>query len=174
MLSQLQSETEDRANTYQEQLKLAQDQVVDQQSLLTTVSHDKETLSRVVSQNKELKKNLSELQDAFILRTNQNAELADSLESETRRRRKLEEKCNGLTESLGIETQRITELSEELSALRRQQEEEEEEEEEEREREREETDASPLEEKSLREQSQLQVQKTLGWVYLVKDGWSAF
>ena len=161
MLSQLQSETEDRANTYQEQLKLAQDQVVDQQSLLTTVSHDKETLSRVVSQNKELKKNLSELQDAFILRTNQNAELADSLESETRRRRKLEEKCNGLTESLGIETQRITELSEELSALRRQQEEEEKEEEEEEEEEggeREETDASPLEEKSLREQSQLQVQ----------------
>ena len=163
MLSQLQSETEDRANTYQEQLKLAQDQVVDQQSLLTTVSHNKETLSRIVSQNKELKKNLSELQDAFILRTNQNAELADSLESETRQRRKLEEKCNRLTESLGSETQRITELSEELSALRRQEEEEEEEkeeeeEEEEEEGEREETDASPLEEKSLREQSQLQVQ----------------
>ena len=67
-----------------------------------------------------------------------------------------------MTESLGIETQRITELNEELNALRRQQEEEEEEkeeeeEEEEEEGEREETDASPLEEKSLREQSQLQV-----------------
>ena len=156
MLSQLQSETEERANNYEEQLKLAQDQVVDQQSLLTTVSHDKETLSRVVSQNKELKKNLGELQDAFVLRTNQNAELADSLETEGRRRQKLEEKCSQLTESLNIEAQRLSELTEELHSLKRQEEEREKEEEEEEEEE--ETDSPVSKHVSIDEQEQSQVQ----------------
>ncbi|XP_019855340.1 PREDICTED: golgin subfamily A member 2-like [Amphimedon queenslandica] len=159
MLSQLQSETEERANSYEEQLKLAQDQVVDQQSLLTTVSHDKETLSRVVSQNKELKKNLGELQDAFVLRTNQNAELADSLETETRRRQKLEEKCSQLTESLNMERQRLGELTEELHSLKRQEEEREKEEEEREEEEEEETDSPVSRHVVMDEQNQSQVQE---------------
>lgn len=157
MLSQLQSETEERANNYEEQLKLAQDQVVDQQSLLTTVSHDKETLSRVVSQNKELKKNLGELQDAFVLRTNQNAELADSLETETRRRQKLEEKCSQLTESINTERERLGELTEELHSLKRQEEEREKEKEEEEEEE-EETDSPISRHVAIDEQDQSQVQ----------------
>ena len=58
------------------------EQAVDQHSLLTTISQDKETVSRATAQNKQLKSHLSELQDAFIRLSHQNMELASDLETE--------------------------------------------------------------------------------------------
>ena len=57
-------------------------EVVDQQSLMTTISHDKETISRTATQNKDLKEQLSELQEAYVQKSNQNMDLASSLDSE--------------------------------------------------------------------------------------------
>lgn len=55
---------------------------VDSGSLLDTMSRDKEALSRAVGQNKELKTQLVELQDAFVKMSKQNMELATELETE--------------------------------------------------------------------------------------------
>ena len=55
---------------------------VDSQRLLDTMSQDKEALSRAVAQNKELKIQLEEIQEAFIRMSQQNMELATELESE--------------------------------------------------------------------------------------------
>lgn len=55
---------------------------VDSQSLLDTMSRDKEALSRSVGQNRELKTQLVELQDAFVKMSKQNMELATELETE--------------------------------------------------------------------------------------------
>lgn len=117
MLSQFQSEAEGKLVSLEEQLKVSQDKVVNQESLLSTVAHDKENLSRVVAQNKELKNNLAELQDAFVVRTNQNAELANSLETEIRIREKLEGKCTDLTERLTTENRKVLELMEQVNIL---------------------------------------------------------
>lgn len=55
---------------------------VDSRRLLDTMSRDKEALSRAVAQNKELKAQLVELQDAFVRLSEQNMQLATEVETE--------------------------------------------------------------------------------------------
>ena len=68
---------------------------VDTRGLLETISSDKEALSRAVSQNRELKTQLEELQEAFVRMSRGSMELASELESEryqlTRLRAQLQE-----------------------------------------------------------------------------------
>jgi chromosome segregation ATPase len=53
-----------------------------QKRLLEQMHNDKQTLSRAIQQNKELKDQLVELQDAFVSLTKQNAQLTNQLDSE--------------------------------------------------------------------------------------------
>ena len=55
---------------------------VDSQGLLDTISHDKEALSQAMAQNRELKAQLVELQDAFVRMSEQSMQLATDLETE--------------------------------------------------------------------------------------------
>ena len=55
---------------------------VDTQGLLDTVARDKEALSRAVGQNRTVKSQLVELQDAFVRMSEQNMQLATELETE--------------------------------------------------------------------------------------------
>ncbi len=107
-MSRLNEEQEERLCELDEELRRVKEEVVDQHGLLTTMHQDKETISRSVaspirpplptlsipslramSQNKELKANLLELQDAFVRLSQQNMELASALESERHRIREL-------------------------------------------------------------------------------------
>ena len=110
----MQAQSDDKIAKLEEKLKQAKDEKIDQQNLLSTISNDKETLSRAVSQNKELKKNIRELEEAFVYRTNQNAELMSSLETEQRKKEKLERKLEELENSLLLEQQRVAELMDEM------------------------------------------------------------
>lgn len=93
-------------------------EAVDQQKLLSTIAQDKATVSRfvvslscslhytdicrAVAQNKELKEQLTELQEAFVQQTHRNMELATDLESQQLKLRRLEQheaKSVALTES---------------------------------------------------------------------------
>ena len=76
------SEQEGQVLELELRLSRLSEQAVDQHSLLTTISQDKETVSRATAQNKQLKSHLSELQDAFIRLSHQNMELASDLETE--------------------------------------------------------------------------------------------
>ena len=58
------------------------DGAVDSRALLETMSRDKEALSRAVAQNRQLKTQLSELQDGFVRLSQQNMELASDLETQ--------------------------------------------------------------------------------------------
>ena len=104
-LSQLYSSSEDTVARLEGELSRVRGEVVDQQSLMATISQDKESISRAVAQNKDLKEQLAELQEAYVQKSHQNMELASSLDSEKYRGQKL--------------TQRLTEMEEELTEERR-------------------------------------------------------
>ena len=104
-LSQLHSSSEDTVTMLEEELSRVRGEVVDQQSLMATISQDKESISRAVAQNKDLKEQLAELQEAYVQKSHQNMELASSLDSEKYRGQKL--------------TQQLTEMEEELTEERR-------------------------------------------------------
>eukprot|EP00731_Ephydatia_muelleri_P023993 Em0016g264a len=94
-------------------LERLQEQVVDQKGLLTTISQDKETISRAMAQNKELKNHLAELQEAFVKQSHQSMELASELETAKRRWSQLEGQ-------LELGTQQRAHLENELESVKKQ------------------------------------------------------
>ena len=85
-MSQLQSQLEE-AERETERLR---ESSVDSRALMDTISQDKEALSRTVAQNRDLKRQLEELQDGFVRLSQQNMELASDLETERFRVSQLE------------------------------------------------------------------------------------
>ena len=85
-MSQLQSQLEE-AERETERLR---ESSVDSRALMDTISQDKEALSRTVTQNREMKRQLEELQDGFVRLSQQNMELASDLETERFRVNQLE------------------------------------------------------------------------------------
>ncbi len=81
-LSELYTSSEDSITRLEGELTRARGEVVDQHSLITSISQDKESISRAVAQNKDLKEQLAELQEAFVHKSQQNMELATALESQ--------------------------------------------------------------------------------------------
>jgi len=69
-----------------EELKLSMNDLtsesVDKSSLLTQLQSDKETISRALQQNKQLKEQLEELQEGFVKMSNNSLDLTSKLESE--------------------------------------------------------------------------------------------
>lgn len=112
------AESEDKVIKLESELNRIKGEVVDQQTLLSTIAQDKETISRAVTQNKELKERLAELQDAFVQQSHQNMELASTLDTEKRRRERLEGQCQDLERGLTSERTRVAQLVDELEETR--------------------------------------------------------
>ena len=117
-LSQLYSSSEDTVARLEGELSRVRGEVVDQQSLMATVSQDKESISRAVAQNKDLKEQLGELQEAYVQKSHQNVELASSLDSEKYRGQKLTQRLTEMEEELTEERQRGGETVKELEVLK--------------------------------------------------------
>jgi chromosome segregation ATPase len=81
-LSQSVEWLEHRAGEAERESLRLREAAVDSQSLLDTISHDKEALSQAMAQNRELKSQLVELQDAFVRMSEQSMQLATDLETE--------------------------------------------------------------------------------------------
>ena len=58
------------------------DEAVDRESVLQNMQSDKTALSRAMAQNKQLKQQLSELQNGFVKMSNDNMEMMSGLTSE--------------------------------------------------------------------------------------------
>ncbi|XP_028394958.1 golgin subfamily A member 2-like [Dendronephthya gigantea] len=78
----------------------------DKRELLESIQSDKETISKALQQNKELKEQLGELESRFIEMSNDNMELTSTLESERHASRDIGEKLSEKTMELA-ETQQM-------------------------------------------------------------------
>ena len=67
-------EQSDRISEYESQLRILQEQVRDRKELLSSAENERSTLQRAIFQNKDLKAQLTELQEALIQTNNSKAE----------------------------------------------------------------------------------------------------
>ncbi|CAF4733680.1 unnamed protein product, partial [Rotaria sp. Silwood2] len=65
---------------------------MDHEKLLQTIHEDKTTLSRAIAQNKQLKDQLTELQDGFIKISNDNMNLTNQVQSQEYLNKQLNER----------------------------------------------------------------------------------
>ncbi|KAL8596529.1 hypothetical protein ACOMHN_041591 [Nucella lapillus] len=80
-LSRLLEEREARVLTLEQQVEQMGSQVEDRTSLLESVQSDRTALSRALTQNKDLKAQLAELQNGFVKLSNDNMELVTHLQA---------------------------------------------------------------------------------------------
>ena len=113
-LNQLYSTTEDSLTKLEGELSRVKGEVVGQQTLMATISQDKESISRAVAQNKELKEQLAELQEAFVQKSHHNMELATTLESEKYQNQMLTQRQVEVERELTAEKRRFEEIKREL------------------------------------------------------------
>eukprot|EP00794_Sanderia_malayensis_P005047 gene5047-5704_t len=90
---------DDRIQELESALARLGEEAVDRVSLLEDMQSDKETISRAMLQNKELKEQLEELQKGFVKVTNANAELTTEFHKEQHLNQELASKLS----SIGVE-----------------------------------------------------------------------
>ncbi|XP_033122047.1 golgin subfamily A member 2-like [Anneissia japonica] len=81
-LSKLCGEAEERLQGLESEVITLREEATNRASLLESVQGDKATISRALSQNKELKTQLQELQNAFVKMSNDNMELTTKVQTE--------------------------------------------------------------------------------------------
>ncbi|KAL7978511.1 hypothetical protein Chor_004328 [Crotalus horridus] len=96
-LSQLNQEQEERLQELEKALQRHSEEAVDKQQILENMQSDKATISRALTQNRELKEQLAELQNGF---TNENMEITSALQSEQHVKKQLAKKLEELQEKL--------------------------------------------------------------------------
>ncbi|KAM5331481.1 golgin subfamily A member 2 isoform 2-T2 [Glossophaga mutica] len=106
-------ELEQEAERWGEQAEMRKQILEDMQS-------DRTTISRALSQNRELKEQLAELQDSFIRLTNENAELTNTLQTEQYVKKELAKKLGQLQEKLGELKETVELKSQEAQSLQQQ------------------------------------------------------
>ncbi|XP_030063796.1 golgin subfamily A member 2 isoform X2 [Microcaecilia unicolor] len=111
-LSCLNQEQEERLLELEKAVQHYREEAVDREQILEDIQSDKATISRALSQNRELKEQLAELQNGFVRLTNENMELLNALQSEQHVKKEvakklgqLQEKLMELTEKLDMKTQ---------------------------------------------------------------------
>ncbi|XP_029467498.1 golgin subfamily A member 2 isoform X2 [Rhinatrema bivittatum] len=111
-LSRLNQEQEERLLELEKAAQRYREEAVDREQILENIQSDKTTISRALSQNRELKEQLAELQNGFVRLTNENMELLNALQSEqhvkkelAKRLGQLQENVVELTEKLDMKTQ---------------------------------------------------------------------
>uniref|UniRef100_A0A8C5VS57 Golgin A2 n=1 Tax=Microcebus murinus TaxID=30608 RepID=A0A8C5VS57_MICMU len=90
-----------RLRVLEQQAEMWGDQAEERKKILETMQNDRATISRAVSQNLELKKQLAELQDGFIKLSNDKMEITSALQSEQHVKMELAKKLGQLQEKLG-------------------------------------------------------------------------
>ncbi|XP_037008159.2 golgin subfamily A member 2 isoform X6 [Artibeus jamaicensis] len=106
-------ELEQEAERWGEQAEMRKQILEDMQS-------DRTTISRALSQNRELKEQLAELQDGFVRLTNENAELTNTLQTEQYVKKELAKKLGQLQEKLGELKETVELKSQEAQNLQQQ------------------------------------------------------
>lgn len=107
-LSLLVAEREARAEELERQLARIKEDHVESSRLLETIQSDKVAASRALSQNKELKRQLEEMQDVFVKLSNDKLELTEQLQKE-------QHVTKELGERLGQQEDELKELRDQLA-----------------------------------------------------------
>ncbi|KAJ7409826.1 Golgin subfamily A member 2 [Pitangus sulphuratus] len=100
-LSHLNREQEERLLELEKAVQRYNEESVDRQQILEDMQSDKATISRALSQNRDLKEQLAELQNGFVKLTNENMEVTSALQSEQHVKKELAKKLGQLQEKLG-------------------------------------------------------------------------
>ncbi|XP_032563830.1 golgin subfamily A member 2 isoform X3 [Chiroxiphia lanceolata] len=100
-LSHLNQEQEERLLELEKAVQRYNEESVDRQQILEDMQSDKATISRALSQNRDLKEQLAELQNGFVKLTNENMEVTSALQSEQHVKKELAKKLGQLQENLG-------------------------------------------------------------------------
>ncbi|TRY57170.1 hypothetical protein DNTS_003264 [Danionella cerebrum] len=116
-LSRLVEEQERRLQDLEAQIEAAADEAQNRLRILEETQSDKATISRALTQNRELKDQLEELQSGFVRLTNENMELTSALQSEQHVKKEIARKIGTLQEDLHSSRDQLQERSGELAAV---------------------------------------------------------
>ncbi|XP_040818722.1 golgin subfamily A member 2 isoform X3 [Ochotona curzoniae] len=119
-LSRLNQQQEQRLLHLELQSELWDNQAEERKQILETMQNDRTTISRALTQNRELKEQLAELQNGFVRLTNDNMELTSSLQSEQHVKNELAKKLGQLQEKLGELKEMVELKSQEAQNLEQQ------------------------------------------------------
>ncbi|KAM5259116.1 golgin subfamily A member 2 isoform 6-T6 [Hipposideros larvatus] len=119
-LSRLNREQEQRLLELERAAESWDQQTEQQKQILENMQNDRVTISRALSQNRELKEQLAELQNGFVRLSNENMEITSSLQSEQHTKKELAKQLGQLQEKL-TELKETMELkSQEAQSLQQQ------------------------------------------------------
>ncbi|CAG5119625.1 unnamed protein product, partial [Candidula unifasciata] len=118
-LSRLLEEKEERISSLERSLEELREQTSDKALLLESIQSDKTALSRALTQNKELKLQLAELQQGFVKMSNDNMELVTRLSTEQHSSNELTTKLTQQEDELLQLRETLTKKANEISELTR-------------------------------------------------------
>ncbi|XP_078406212.1 golgin subfamily A member 2 isoform X2 [Cetorhinus maximus] len=116
-LSHLNLELEERLQELERTVQRYNDNSVDRKQLLENMQSDKATISRALTQNRELKEQLAELQNAFVKLTNENMELSSALQSEEYVKKELAKKVGHMHENVADLKEKLEVKSQEAQTM---------------------------------------------------------
>ncbi|XP_078184796.1 golgin subfamily A member 2 isoform X2 [Callithrix jacchus] len=119
-LSRLNREQEERLLELERAAELWGEQAEARRQILETMQNDRTTISRALSQNRELKEQLAELQSGFVKLTNENMEITSALQSEQHVKKELGKKLGELQEKLSELKETVELKSQEAQSLQQQ------------------------------------------------------
>ncbi|KAM8934514.1 golgin subfamily A member 2 [Pelodytes ibericus] len=119
-LSRLNQEQEERLLELEKTLQRQSEDNVDKQQILENMQSDKATISRALTQNRQLKEHLAELQNGFVKLTNENLEITSGLQTEQHVKKELAKKLGQLQETLGDFKEQLAAKEEESRLLQAQ------------------------------------------------------
>ncbi|XP_038193481.1 golgin subfamily A member 2 isoform X1 [Arvicola amphibius] len=119
-LSLLNREQEERLLELEQAAERWSEQAEERKQILESMQSDRTTISRALSQNRELKEQLAELQNGFVRLTNENMEITSALQSEQHVKKELAKKLGELQERLGELKETVELKSQEAQGLQEQ------------------------------------------------------
>nr|XP_035973788.1 golgin subfamily A member 2 isoform X4 [Halichoerus grypus] len=119
-LSRLNQEQEQRLLELERAAECWGEQAEERKQILESMQNDRTTISRALSQNRELKEQLAELQNGFVRLSNENMEVTTALQSEQHVKKELAKKLGQLQEKLGELKETVELKSREAESLQQQ------------------------------------------------------
>ncbi|XP_074187184.1 golgin subfamily A member 2 isoform X9 [Rhinolophus sinicus] len=119
-LSRLNQEQEQRLLELERAAESWGQQTEQHKQILENMQSDRVTISRALSQNRELKEQLAELQNGFVRLSNENMEITTALQSEQHAKNELAKKLGQLQEKLGELKETVELKSQEAQSLQQQ------------------------------------------------------
>ncbi|KAM9720518.1 golgin subfamily A member 2 isoform 2-T2 [Dama dama] len=119
-LSHLNQEQEQRLLELEREAECWGEQAEERKQILESMQSDRTTISRALSQNRELKEQLAELQNGFVRLSNENMEITSALQSEQHVKKELAKKLGQLQEKLGELKETVEVKGQEVQDLQQQ------------------------------------------------------